>query len=395
MAREMKVLTVVGARPQFIKAAMVARAIGVWNGRPGVVSPIHEVLVHTGQHYDTGMSEIFFRELHLPTPQYNLEIGSGLHGQQTGRMLEALETAMVKERPDIVLVYGDTNSTLAGALAASKLHIPVAHVEAGLRSFNRFMPEETNRVLCDHAATWLFCPTECAVFNLEKEGLVKGVYLVGDVMVDAVRRYLPIARRHSTILGDLDITPRCYYLATVHRAENTDDGQQLSEILSALGNLNVPVVLPCHPRTKKRMLELGLAKLIEGTSLRVIDPVGYLDMLVLEADAGIIFTDSGGVQKEAYWLGVPCVTLREETEWVETLQSGWNVLVGSCRETLVQSVQRFREHKTFNSKPNNLGSGEAARLIVEHLMTAFDRPPIESEFCKRKDRAQRNYLGSV
>lgn len=335
----MKLLTVVGTRPQFVKAAMVSRAIPAFNEgcRDGI--RIREVLVHTGQHYDADMSAVFFRELKLPSPDYHLEIGSGPHGQQTGRMLEALEDVMAKEKPDYVVVYGDTNSTLAGGLAASKLHIPVAHVEAGLRSFNRSMPEEVNRVVVDHLSTLLFCPTDHAVKNLSCEGVVNGVHLVGDVMAEALRLSLSVARRESQILDRFSLQPRHYCLATVHRADNTDNRERLMQILSALASLEVPVMFPCHPRTKNAIERFGLGTILAGSPVQLIEPVGYFDMLQLEMDAAVIITDSGGVQKEAYWLGVPCVTVREETEWIETVESGRNILAGASRDAIDEAVR--------------------------------------------------------
>ena len=321
----MKVLSVVGARPQFIKAAPVGRAL--W------AAGHTDVLVHTGQHYDENMSAIFFRELAIPEPDYNLEVGSGPHGQQTGEMLIRLEEVMEQERPDRVLVYGDTNSTSAGALAAVKSHIPVAHVEAGLRSSNRAMPEEHNRVLTDHCADLLFCPTQTAVDNLAREGITRGVHLVGDVMYDAVLQFGELARQRSTILHDLGLKPKGYLLATVHRPYNTDDYVRLQSILETFIEIGEPVIFPVHPRTRKRIAGLaGTLNLRAGAGdLRLIEPVGYLDMLMLEQNARLILTDSGGVQKEAYFFAVPCVTLRPETEWVETVKAGWNLVADADR----------------------------------------------------------------
>lgn len=311
-----KILTVVGARPQFVKAAAVSRAI------PG--SGAVECLVHTGQHFDVGMSEVFFAELGIPAPAYHLGIHGGGHGAMTGRMLEALEGVMLRERPDIVLVYGDTNSTLAGALAAVKLHIPVAHVEAGLRSFNRRMPEEVNRVMTDHASTWLFCPTSTAAANLAREGITAGVHRVGDVMFDATTHAALRARTRSAVLERLGLNPGGYAVATLHRAENTDDPARLAALLDWLRERagEAPVVFPVHPRTRHAAERAGLS--FDG--LRSCDPVGYLDMARLLADAVAVYTDSGGLQKEAYFHRKPCVTLREETEWVETVEAGWNRL---------------------------------------------------------------------
>ncbi len=324
----MKVATIVGARPQFIKAAPVSRALRQQHT---------EVLIHTGQHYDDAMSAVFFRELEIPAPDVNLGIGSGPHGQQTGAMLAGIEEVLLAEQPDWALVYGDTNSTLAGALAAAKLHIPLAHVEAGLRSFNRRMPEEINRVLTDHVSTLLFCPTQTAVNNLAAEGIAQGVHLVGDVMHEALLWAAERARTRSTILVRLGLQEKVYLLATVHRAENTDDPARLRAILDAFAALDEPIVFPVHPRTQARIEALGLKS--KFRNLKSIAPVGYLDMVQLEQSARMILTDSGGIQKEAYWLGVPCVTLRDETEWVETVEAGWNVLVGAEMEQIVMAVK--------------------------------------------------------
>jgi UDP-GlcNAc3NAcA epimerase len=350
----MKVVTVVGARPQFIKAAPVSRALR---------KAAHEVLVHTGQHYDREMSAVFFEELGIPGPDHNLGVGSGSHGWQTGQMLIRLEETLQAEQPDWVLVYGDTNSTLAGALAAVKLHIPVAHVEAGLRSYNRRMPEEHNRVLTDHAADLFFCPTQTAVDNLAQEGLTQGVHLVGDVMYDAVLYNAALAERRSGVLARLALSPGEYTLATVHRPHNADDPGRLQAILAALEELAAggPVIVPVHPRTRKAMDALGYRP---GTGLRIIDPVGYLDMISLEKHARLIVTDSGGVQKEAYFFAVPCLTLREETEWVETVAAGWNRLVGADRAAIVQAA---RELQPVGSPPPLFGDGHAADKIAALL----------------------------
>jgi UDP-N-acetylglucosamine 2-epimerase len=353
----LKVLTVVGARPQFIKAAPVSRALG----RAGHA----EFLVHTGQHYDRRMSHVFFEEMGLTEPAVNLEVGSGSHGWQTGQMLMGLEMTMEQERPNVVLVYGDTNSTIAAALAACKLQIAVAHVEAGLRSFNRTMPEEHNRVLTDHCADQLFCPTQTAIENLEREGLTKKVYLVGDTMFDAVLRFAEVARERSTILEQLGVAPKKYLLATLHRPYNTDAPDNLRAILRALAETNETVVFPVHPRTRQKIAELDDA-VASASNVMMIEPVGYLDMLVLEQHARIILTDSGGMQKEAYFFGVPCVTLRPETEWVETVEAGWNILAGAERERILSAV---KEHAWpgEQQQPQLFGDGRAAEKIVEHL----------------------------
>ncbi|MFI5348162.1 MAG: non-hydrolyzing UDP-N-acetylglucosamine 2-epimerase [Elusimicrobiota bacterium] len=349
----MKILTVVGARPQFIKAAALSRELRRAH---------REILVHTGQHYSGNMSDIFFKELDLPAPDYNLGVGSGGHGVQTGRMLARIETVLLKERPDCVLVYGDTNSTLAGALAAVKLHIPVVHVEAGLRSFNRGMPEEINRILTDQASTLLFCPSRTAAANLRKEGIVAGVHIVGDIMQDALLFAARKAARRSAVLQKLGLEPGGYLLATVHRAENTDDPVRLRRILSALRTLakGEPVIFPVHPRTKKQMRALGAGH----GRVRMIAPVGYLDMIMLERSARLILTDSGGVQKEAYWLEVPCLTLRDETEWVETVPSGWNRLVGANEQDIVRAARAARRPAAH---PHLYGDGRSARRCASLL----------------------------
>jgi UDP-GlcNAc3NAcA epimerase len=314
----MKLLTVIGARPQFIKAAAVSRVIAERND-------ITEVIVHTGQHYDANMSDVFFQELDIPSPDYHLGIGGGTHGAMTGKQLEAIESVLLEERPDIVLVYGDTNSTLAGALAAVKLHIPVSHVEAGLRSFNRRMPEEINRILTDHASDMLFAPTETAMRNLAHEGIpAERTHLVGDVMYDACL-YYSVRARAPDWFNALGVKEGEFVLATVHRAENTDDPARLAGILDGLGRCNRPVILPVHPRTVGRITDLSMT--LSG-SLHLMPPVGYLEMVWLEKHCALVATDSGGVQKEAYFHGKPCVTLRDETEWVELVDAGWNKLSG-------------------------------------------------------------------
>ncbi len=351
----MKVLTVVGARPQFVKAAPVSRALREAGHR--------EVLVHTGQHYDYEMSRIFFDEMGLAEPDVNLGVGSGTHGQQTARMLEGLEEVMLAERPERVVVYGDTNSTLAGALAAAKLRLRVAHIEAGLRSFNREMPEEINRLLADHCSDLLFCPTETAVANLAREGVSAGVHLTGDTMLDATLQFAEVARLRSRILEELSLRPKEFLLATLHRPYNTDDPERMRELLGALADAGETVVFPVHPRTRRRLEEFGVAPGAQSgahsgansDALKMIDPVGYLDML----------TDSGGVQKEAYFFGVPCVTLRPETEWVETVEVGWNVLAGARRDRIAAAVEK--RDWPEGPPPALFGDGRAAERIVTEL----------------------------
>lgn len=353
----MKILTVVGARPQFIKAAPVSRALR----NAGHT----EFLVHTGQHYDHKMSRVFFEEMQLAEPDANLEIGSGSHGWQTGQMLMGLEMTMQQQRPDCVLVYGDTNSTIAASLAACKLQLPIAHVEAGLRSFNRTMPEEHNRVLTDHCSDWLFCPTQTAVENLSHEGLTRGVHLVGDTMLDAVLQFGKIARDRSDILNQLGVTPQSYLLATLHRPYNTDVPENLRAILDAFADTGETVVFPVHPRTRQKIAELDGTTRATTDNVKMIEPVGYLDMLMLEQNARLMLTDSGGMQKEAYFFGVPCVTLRPETEWVETVEAGWNVIAGAMRDQILRAVI---EHTWPTAQPPQLfGDGHAAEKIVEHL----------------------------
>jgi len=371
----MKIITIVGARPQFIKAAAVNRAIQTFSKRK---DRIQEILVHTGQHYDYLMDKVFFEELKLPKPDYHLGVGSGSHAKQTGIMLERIEMVLKKEKPEMVIVYGDTNSTLAGALAAAKLNIPVAHVEAGLRSYNRNMPEEINRLLTDHLSAFLFCPTDQAVRNLLKEGIkeerTRIVKNVGDVMYDSILYYSKLAEKKSTILKDLNLLATydsrltSYYLATLHRAENTDNPKKLKSILRALNEIgkNTPIILPLHPRTKKMM---KVYHLFSGfKNIKFIEPVSYLDMLKLEKNAKAILTDSGGIQKEAYWLKVPCFTLREETEWVETVKSGWNVLVGTRMKRIVKEVSHTEARRRYQKGGKIFGDGKASQKIVRILI---------------------------
>ena len=371
----MKICTIVGARPQFIKAAAISRAIAAHNCMVASSalpmthnpSPITEVIIHTGQHYDDDMSAVFFRELEIPDPAYNLGIGSSAHGAQTGQMLAAIEEVLLNEKPDWVLIYGDTNSTLAGALAAVKLHIRIAHVEAGLRSFNRLMPEEINRVMADHLSHLLLCPSQVSVNNLSNEGIIKGVVITGDVMADALQFAASKVSAHSDILAHLALQPQGYLLATVHRAENTDDPDRLSHIMVALSELSgrQPVILPLHPRTKKILENHAPPLLTSNSLLKLIDPVGYFDMIALENSAKMILTDSGGIQKEAYWLKVPCITLRDETEWVETVEAGWNVLTGADQKKIINAAQNFTlpaEHLPL------YGDGNAAEKIITTLL---------------------------
>jgi UDP-N-acetylglucosamine 2-epimerase len=315
------------------------------------------------------MSQIFFDELDISEPDLNLGVGSGSHGWQTGQILVRIEEVLLEEKPDFVVVYGDTNSTLAGALAAAKLHIPVAHVEAGLRSFNREMPEEHNRVVADHCADVLFCPTQTAVDNLAREGISKGVHLVGDTMYDAVLQFSSIARKRSTILKDMDLTPKSYLLTTIHRPYNTDITANLRNIFQAFAEIGEVIVFPAHPRASKKIatLESEVPREFVPENVRIIEPVGYLDMLVLEENSRLILTDSGGMQKEAYFFGVPCITLRPETEWLETVESGWNVVTGADISAIVEGYQRAITSPPTN-RPNLYGDGRASEKIVSRLI---------------------------
>lgn len=353
----MKVFTVVGARPQFIKAAVVSRVIR------SVSEEVEESLVHTGQHYDQNMSDVFFRDLDIPEPAYNLGVGGGGHGQNTGRMLEGLERLMLAEKPDWVLVYGDTDSTLAGALAAAKLHIPIAHVEAGLRSFNRRMPEEINRVLTDHVSTKLFAPTQVAESNLLHEGIERSkIDIVGDVMYDAALFYEKGARAPS-FFNERKLAQGGFVLCTVHRAENTDSPTRMKAIFDGLATSSVPVVLPLHPRTKARLTDSGLSL---PSNVIVVDPVGYLEMVWLEANCAVIATDSGGVQKEAYFHKKGCVTLRDETEWVELVEAGYNKIVGCDSAKIEAALAVMTEVKFDDSRL--YGDGHAGEKIVKTLL---------------------------
>ena len=348
----MKILTVIGARPQFIKAAAVSNKLRKNH---------EEVLVHTGQHYDNNMSDIFFDELGIPKPNYNLNIGSGNHGYQTGKMLMELESLYLNEKPDLVLAYGDTNSTLAGALAASKLLIPVAHIEAGLRSFNMKMPEEQNRVLTDHISKYLFAPTDTAIKNLKNENITENVFNTGDVMFDAIKLFKEKALETSTVLIDNNISPNEYILSTIHRAENTNDINRLKNIINALNECEKNIVLPLHPRTHKFIKDYGLTI---NDNIKIIAPVGYLDMINLENNSQKIVTDSGGVQKEAYFLQKPCITMRDETEWIETVENGWNTIVGSNKEKILDAIINFNPK---GEQKMVFGHGNAADIISEKL----------------------------
>lgn len=353
----MKIFTVIGARPQFIKAAVVSRALK--EHRPDV----REILVHTGQHYDANMSKVFFDELNIPCPDHNLGVGGGTHGQNTGRMLEKLEEQMLAEKPDWVLVYGDTDSTLAGALAAAKLHIPVAHVEAGLRSFNRRMPEEINRVLTDHVSTLLFAPTELARTNLRNEGIDDNkIHVVGDVMYDAAHFYKPLSRKPNWF-DAMCINVNEFLLCTIHRAENTDDPRRMKSILAGLEMAGVQVILPLHPRTQNKLQQMHCQL---PANIKAVDPVGYLEMIWLETNCKLIVTDSGGVQKEAYFHKKPCVTLRDETEWMELVAVGANRLAGTSSRCIAEALNCSKAD-WYIGDVGIYGDGNAGKKIVDML----------------------------
>jgi len=376
ISKNLQIVSIVGARPQFVKAAMVSRAIQSYNQKKKKGRIVH-ILVHTGQHYDYAMSQAFFDQLTLPAPHYHLGVGSGPHGWMTGTMLPRIEAVLMEARPDWVLVYGDTNSTLAGALTAAKLTLPLAHVESGLRSYNRRMPEEINRVLTDHISNLLFCPTRNSVESLRKEGIERGVHNTGDVMFDAFLAYCGKALRQSKILSQYGLLPGNYSLATVHRQENTDDRARLTSIFKAFRKIaqkECPIIIPLHPRTLKAIKEERL-NLSRNSHIRLIPPLHYIDMLALLSQARIVLTDSGGLQKEAFFTRVPCVTLRNETEWVETVQAGWNRLSGAQPETIIQA---FHAAKTPDSpSPYRLfGDGKASEHIIDLLLahSPFELP---------------------
>lgn len=376
----MKLLSIVGARPQFVKAAMICRAVREHNRAAKAQDRIRHRLVHTGQHYEHAMSGVFFEQLPLPKPHHYLGVASGPHGAQTGVMLQRIEETLLKERPDITLVYGDTNSTLAGALASAKLHIPVAHLEAGLRSFNRLMPEELNRVTADHLSDILLCPTGTAVRNLRREGITKGVYLTGDVMLDAVVGFRELSSRGGKLLERIGVEPENYVLVTIHRAENTESDKQIAELIDVLTGLAVPAVFPMHPRLRDRLAKTRNLRALRhrlqlAHHVRVIEPVSYLDMLRLEGAARLVLTDSGGVQKEAYFLGIPCITLRQETEWTETLKGRWNQLAGASAARVLPLVRRAwaRNGASPTGRPDlaAFGGGTASQQAVRQLIDSW------------------------
>jgi UDP-GlcNAc3NAcA epimerase len=358
----LKILTIIGARPQFIKAATVSRELKK--------TPIQEVIVHTGQHFDPNMSQVFFDEMEIPAPNYNLEINNLNHAAMTGRMMEKIEEVLVKEKPNCVLVYGDTNSTLAGALTAAKLHVPVAHVEAGLRSFDMQMPEEINRILTDRISKLLFCPTIVSVLNLEKEGFKNfdcEIVECGDVMYDAVLYYKDKAKLQSTIVAKLNLKSRDFILVTIHRAENTNDPSRLRSIADALNELSktATIVLPLHPRTKAYLQSQQIT-----INAKIIEPVGYFDMLALLMQCKLVMTDSGGLQKEAYFFGKYCLTLRDQTEWVELVTEGANSIVGADKQTILDAY-KANKNKTLKLNPLMYGKGNAAQRIVEKIQSSM------------------------
>ena len=352
----MQIITIIGARPQFIKAAAVSRAITNYG------TAIREQIIHTGQHYDSNMSDVFFEELAIPEPKFNLGIGGGTHGQNTGRMIEAIENILLNEKPDAVLVYGDTDSTLAGAIAATKIQLPIIHIESGLRSFNRRMPEEINRILTDHASDFLFTPTSIASDNLSREGIPRQrIFLVGDVMLDSTKLFGEISDRRSNMVEALGLSPKKYVLATIHRKESTDDKRTLTSIVQGIGCSSEQIIGPIHPRTKNRIEQMGLSI---PSNITFIEPVGYLDMLQLEKHARLIATDSGGIQKEAYFHGIPCLTVRSETEWTELVDAGWNVLANP--NDFHQITQALKTHDIPpNSSELMYGDGKASEKIIE------------------------------
>lgn len=356
----MKVATIVGARPQFVKAAPLSDQLRKKHT---------EILIHTGQHYDLQMSEVFFKELNIPKPDHNLEVGSGSHAEQTAKMLVDLEKLFIKIQPDVVLTFGDTNSTLAGALAASKINIPSAHIESGLRSFNRTMPEEVNRIVADQLAEILFVPTKSAITNLKNEGITKNVFLVGDIMYDAVLKALDIAKKRSNIIRKMDLVGKDFMLATIHRADNTSSKERLQNIVDGFLSTDQLIVFPAHPRTHKFLRQTGLlSKLEKAKNILMTEPLSYFDFLILQKHAKKILTDSGGVQKEAYFFKVPCITMRDETEWIETVETGWNIIVGADKDKISKAIESFQPG---GRQKNLFGDGNSAMQIVECLEKFF------------------------
>ncbi len=353
----MKIVTIIGARPQFVKASVVSKALREAGHT--------EILVNTGQHYDDNMAKIFFEEMAIPRPDYNLGVGSGTHAEQTAASMVGIEEVLIQEQPDFLIVYGDTNATVAGALTAAKLHIKIVHIEAGLRSYNRQMPEEVNRIITDVISDYLMVPTQVAVDNLKQEGIEKGVHIVGDVMVDALQTYTQVAEQKSTVLQKLSLDKSGFILMTIHRPSNADSSDRLLAILESVSGAGFPIVFPVHPRSKSRVE--ALVNKIAG-DIRLIEPVGYLDMMLLEKHAHMIVTDSGGVQKEAYLHKTPCLTVRSETEWVETVDDGWNYLVGDRLADIQGLIQHFPTPITWS---HHYGNGNSAKQIVAQLTQSF------------------------
>ena len=356
----MKIVTILGARPQFVKAAPVSKVLRREH---------QELILHTGQHYDNNLSNIFFEELNIPRPDINLEVGSGSHAEQTSAIMIGIEKYLQKEKPDLVLIYGDTNSTLAGSIAASKLNIKTAHVEAGLRSYNSQMPEEINRIVADKISDLLLCPTKRAIENLKSEGISKNIFNTGDVMYDAALHFAPLAEKNSAILDKLSIISQEYILLTLHRAENTNSYENLNNIVTAIINTDMLIVAPLHPRTINYLKQYQLLhKLEQAENIKIIEPVSFLDMIQLEKNAYKILTDSGGVQKEAYFYKVPCITLRQETEWVETVDDGWNCLVGANSHNILANIKNFSPDSL---QKKHYGDGNASENILKILNTSL------------------------
>ena len=349
----MKIASIIGARPEFVKEAPLSKELRKKH---------QEIIVHTGQHYDFEMSKIFFGDLHIPKPDYDLGVGSGTHARQTAQIMIKLENVLMKEKPDLVLVSGDTNTTLAGALVASKLKIKLGHIESGMRSYDKTMPEEINRIITDHISDILFCSTKIAVQNLRKEGISKNIFHVGDVMIDSITQNFGIAEKKSKIMKKLNLKSKNYFVATVHRSSNTDNKENLKSIIDAFLQSKETIVFPIHPRTKKFIKLYGLYKKLKNSNVKVVNPLGYSDMLVLERNAKKILTDSGGIQKEAYFFKIPCITLRDSTEWLETVNDGWNSLVGASKSKIVSAIKNFNPK---SKQTESYGDGQASKNIAE------------------------------
>ncbi len=358
-SKKIKIVSIVGARPQFVKLAALSYVLSRY---------FNEIILHTGQHYNDEMSDLFFRQLKIKKPLYNLGIKSERQGEQTALMITGIEKVLIKEKPELVLVYGDTNSTLAGALAARKLNIPIGHIEAGLRSYNKKMSEEINRIVTDHISDILFCSSRRGVENLEKEGMVNNVYLVGDVMKDAILKFSLYANRYSNIMRDLALKSRGYFLLTIHRAENTDSYERLKALIEIMEGLDAKIIFPLHPRTGRKIKEFGIPI---PSNIRHTSPVGYFDMLVLEQNAKIILTDSGGIQKEAFFLKTPCITLREETEWVETVAGGMNIVAGIDKNKVAKAINWFSRRQLHRFKNDPYGDGKTAIKITQTIRNHF------------------------